>query len=328
MDSDRICKPCKRRLIENGQTTFQIYKKMFWQRFLFAERKKYQVYRSRSEIPRSLGLGRNMPCYPTVSELIGGLRIVKFLNLARVAVKVFCCERVSQVEVDKLSEIEKQLLVLILKKKRVYHWEDAEATYEFLEMARKNPVPKREEESVKFVLKKINRYLQGEFRKRLYYKAVRWLHPDIVNLNDEMSSFQYSYVGFYYESVACQTNLHIEAFFHPRMNQAFPVLKPNLIPKTISRLSVSLSRLSKKYKSDAKYYLERVLLDEVRGNIAFKLESMLRQWGDWATENGDQGLVRHLEKNFLKNSKAKLAWGVDQVREGIRQLAEMIKRIE
>ena len=328
MDSDRICKPCKRKLLQSNQTNFRIHKNMFLQKFSFLERKKFQVYTSRSQIPRSLGLGRESFIYPSVSELISGLRISKFLNLARVAIKAFCCESVSRKEIDKLTTIEKQLLVLLLKKKKVHNWKQAEPTYEFLESARKNPVPKREEESVKFVLKKINRYLQGEFRKRIYYKAVRWLHPEIQELNNEISSFQYSYVGFYYESVACQTNLHIEAFFHPRMNQAFPVVKPNFIPKTISRLSVSLSRLSKKYKHDAEFYLRNVLLDEVRGNIAFKLESMLKQWGEWERDNGRENLVKHLEKSFLKNSKAKLAWGVDQVKEGVRQLAEMINRIE
>lgn len=263
-----------------------------------------------------------------LSQILADLKSFRFVKLTALAIKVFFCVEVTAAELEALSETERQLLVLILKKKKVHNWKKAKPTFEFLEAARRTPNPKREEESIKFILKKINRFLQGMFRSQVYSEVSKWLHPDIENLNDEMSSFQYSYVGFYYEYIASQTNLHIEAFFHPRMNHPFKSLKSHFIPKTISRLTISLSRLNKRYCRDAEIYLDRFLMDEIRSNISFKLESMLHQWAVLDVQKGSEWLIDHIKKDFINNSKAKLAWGVDQVAEGVKQLKKMIAKIE
>lgn len=238
-------------------------------------------------------------------------------NLQSLLYKLMINKPILQTDVDQLQPLDKRLLKLFIKKRKYNPVESIELAS--LNQLRSEIPKKRSEEYVKYIFKKIIKFLKSIFREFVYQepsikrgitskaqKKVRYLH------------FEYCFHNFYYGAVAKKMNINIEKFFHPRknsstLNRLMDRNKLSLVEKSVSRIYLTYMKMSVKFVDHLSFYLDNVILNEIKQQVAHRLNDRLQNWENEIDDKGFDPFFKALKENFENNSRSKLCWSVPEV---------------
>ena len=227
---------------------------------------------------------------------------------------------ISEKGLSHLSDLEHFIFKHVLQKNRIHDWENCELTEPFMRQTRENPQPKKPEESLKYLFKRVNRFLLRVFKRSTFEKVQGQMRPEISNLTKGRNELEYAFYGFYFEFIAAGAQLPIERFFIPKSRHAAMTIFPSQVPKTVSRLFVNLVQLSPEYVTDLNAYLDLYYLEEVKNVIADKVDRQLIKWEQRLITEGEDSFREYFQEVYRTCPKVKKIWTLYQATHAIKQL--------
>ena len=259
------------------------------------------------------------------SDMKLGKKIKKLKNLYLVLLTFMMDEPMEQELVNSLSGLEKQLLVVFLRKKRVKNYKRATATVEFMECARKCPVKRgKAEKSYKFVLNKVMAFLREIFRDKVYPFAEYLIHPHLTCLPKDLK-LDFAFHGYYFGQASRDLRKRIECFFYPEVLRRHNLCFNSLVFKSVSNSYIDYVRRSPMFIIDVGFFLQNCLIRQANSLILNKIRKLVTSWEKHLVRFGVKSLGDHLKSKFIHNPKKKLAWSVQEVRLAATQLWKVIK---
>jgi hypothetical protein len=233
-------------------------------------------------------------------------------NLNKILNSLLLNEPISESIIFSLSNVEDECLKLFLLRKKMIQNKDEPITQAVFNQIYQNPKSKRIEENLKFIFKKLVRFLQEVFKRKVYPYVQEDLLPEYAQMKEPMR-FEYAFYGYYFGKVALQINHRIEKFFHPRNKRNSLDQNNKFISKTISKLYVKYVSMSPLFVRDLSMYLRHGLLLEIRHTIINKVNRMCLNWESKLAKNGSDWLLHWIQNNFQNNTKCKQAWSLQEV---------------
>lgn len=251
-------------------------------------------------------------------------RISLFKNLQFVIAKILLEHTIELKEFKALSKVEFLVLKIFIAKK-YFQNQSSELSIETLNSLSKNLKSKRIEENVKFVFLKGIRFLEKIFNCRVYSHLRDFLRPAFQSL-EEHEKIEYAFYGYYFGHLTEQSKLPIEAFFRPRYflpkNRDS---KAKHFPKTVSKMYISLVKLSRPFVRDFGFYLQNCFVAEMKSKILLKSVQMISDWESVYFSGQERGLVKHLSDKFSKKSRCKMVWSLSEVRMAAQEVCKIFK---
>lgn len=253
------------------------------------------------------------------------VRTEQLNSLNKILIQLLLNREISEPIISQLSTLEHSCLQLFLFRKKMLPSKHSPLTPAAFRQIQAHPKPKRIEENLKFIFKKLIRFLQEVFRKLVFPKIVGDLGEQYARL-DEHIRFEYAFYGYYFGSVAAQVNHRIEKFFHPRNKRNSLASGNRFISKTISKLYVKYISMSRLFVRDLTLYMRHGLLLEIRHSIINKINRMCLNWENKLVHSGPEWLLNWIENNFENNSKCKQAWSVQEVSLASSQILGLVDK--
>ena len=289
------------------------------------------VFNNCNQLPVNWSIGRlDLTSFVTKHISAGCInypkKLKQFLSLTKCILFFLFKEKMPQKVLDEMSPLERKLMMLFIRKKKVYNFPNAEITCEYFEQVRAHKQCKRIEENLKFVFKKAAHFMQSVFRQCLYPRISGLLNPRMQR-KAAADRVEYAFYGYYFGDIAPKINQKIEKFFHPRSSENERRRFGKLIPKTVSRLYINYLKMSPKYTKDMKSFLTECLVLEVRSGIFNKVSRMCITWQNYLSKFGEEKLLEMVTDNFENNSKCKIAWSIQEVEGAIVQINQLLDKI-
>ena len=247
------------------------------------------------------------------------------VHLKRIILKILFGLQITAEEIRGLKWFEQDIVLLFIKKKRLFGFGEATIDPDFLENLRLNPSRKSTEENLKFVFKKCFRFLKLNYRKRIHEKLVNFLSEPYSRLGSG-SHFEYAFSGVYFGLIANKLGQPIEMFFQPSFQRRFEILNPHDCPKTITKSYLGLVKQSPRFVSHMLYFLRNLMLPEAYEQVYEKTSRMVDKWEALVAEEGVEFLLDDLRSKFINNSKSKVPWTISEVQFAINQAIEFVSR--
>lgn len=254
--------------------------------------------------------------------------LVTLKPLHRLLYKLMVNEPIETIDLDSLDSNDMKLLQLFLKKRKYKPVSDI--NLDTLNEIRAEIPKKRSEEYVKYIFKKIIKFLKSIYREYVYQELPqkRGLHSKNQKKTRYLH-FEYSFHEYYYGSVAKRMNINIEKFFHPRknsstLNRLMEHSKLALVEKSVSRIYLTYMKMSPKFVKHLNFYLEKVILNEIQHQIAYRLNDRLQNWETDIETNGFEAFFEGLKQNFENNSRSKLCWSIPEVSLSINTFKKLL----
>jgi len=162
---------------------------------------------------------------------------------------------------------------------------------------------KRPEECYKFVLTRVIKYLKKKLK-------------DTADCPADVESYLYE---LYFKDAAQKLGLPITDFHYPLTGQRGKFKLNSVYFDKIFK--------SEKFLEGVGDYINNVLFQEYRGEIAKKIESLLVRWDEQLqdpTANVAE-IERNIKEYLLKNKRCKLPWTMKEVNESIERFITLIK---
>lgn len=261
-------------------------------------------------------------CAKTYQEKLHSMLDQSQLTLLRrlfpVMVKLLSDQEIFPREME-LSAVEKQLLLIFIKKKKFHgHERLGEVSCEYLNRARKKRCFKRTEEHFKYVFKKCFRFMANKFRAKRFSQIQRQLKAEF---RGSKFKFEYVFYGYYFGKIAGELNLPIEKFFHFRIKRG----SNSISTKTVSKLYLGYLKMNPQFLEGFKRYIECKMLNETYYLILSKTRNLLRNWENTLNANGLLAGVDSIRKNLTFNVKSKLPWSIKDVEHSSNLTLEYIR---
>ena len=249
-------------------------------------------------------------------------------GLHKLLFKIMVNEGIKGEDILMLTGNDHKLLELFLKKRK--YKPVTEINLESLNEIRAEIPKKRSEEYVKYIFKKIIKFLKSIYREYVYQELPlkRGLHSKNQKKTRYLH-FEYSFHEYYYGSVAKRMNINIEKFFHPRknsstLNRLMDDNKLALVEKSVSRIYLTYMKMSPKFVRHLNFYLEKVILNEIRHQISYRLNDRLQNWEAEIETKGFNPFYGDLKENFENNSRSKLCWSIPEVSLSINTFKKLL----
>lgn len=346
--STQICRACKEKIVSSGQQNFTFQKK--------SRLKRVRRFSSVSKIPAPLetsmgtqtsssspadyfGFAKKVPLAKMELEEIVKIRskqlkltpsvfpfkTKRFTNLAIFIIKTLFGQKVTQKSFEKLSGLERQLLLLTLKKKGLLAESAVSLCYQ--DLSSLCPMTgKRVEENLKFIVNRGMRFLRRGFAGIILPNPE--FYPNSVGRDISSSETQQrAFYSYYFEESVALTGLSLNRFFFPVNQKDRKAINNWITPKTVSKLYFRSLLISPLFVKDFRFFLEKELLSEIKWDIVKKVSRMVKQWVDFLKTKTDKELLEWVELNFRENKKCKLAWGLDEVRIAIGQTLKQLPQL-
>lgn len=244
-------------------------------------------------------------------------------RLGYLLAKLFMAKRVSMAEAQALSPVEKRLFLMIMNKKKEASYRQSALDEQCLANANKFWAERRIEENIRFLVKKILKFLQSVFREKLLNKVEICLLPQYSRLSKGVR-FDYSFFGYYFADVKSLIDRPIESFFHPR-SRAHPILKANKnIPRTISQEYLGKLKASALFVRDLKAYLDRHLMAEIQSDILKKIQKMILRWQKMLGKASSTEFLEVMKRQLSENPKFKLPWSFQEVFLAVQKIFQVL----
>lgn len=254
-----------------------------------------------------------------------GCKLKHLRSLHTVLLRLLLDQPVDAALLATLSATERECLRLFIFKKKMVARPDAALSEALFRKIAENPQPKRIEENLKFIFKKLLRFLTLIFKRHVYPLVSRDLRAEYKSMREPLRS-EYAFYGFYFGEVSGKINQKIEKFFYPRSKSNALARNNELVLKTISKLYIKYVGMSPRFVRDMKTYFEHGLVPEIRHSIASKIRRMCRKWESMLKVKGQKGFLSRLETVFKHNNKCKQAWSIQEVQLAARQIVEIIEK--
>lgn len=246
----------------------------------------------------------------------GATKIFHLRSLYNLVMKLFVeASEITPTELQ-LSEIEKALLINIIKRKfgidppnLNFNVMDTSDLTEMIIRARSQRSSKRIEERKKFVFKQAIKRLKQVFCRT---SRIRF-HPD------NSQNFYYHYFG----ELVTSNSLNIEVFFDP--------LNPKLhnpVFKTLSNEYLRLLFKSPKFAADFLEFLEiKNFIPYCQQVYPAKIEKLLMRWEEELRKGvSPQTVLKDINQYFLQNRQCKLPWSCAEMEHAARSFIKFTKQ--
>ena len=235
--------------------------------------------------------------------------IIKLKPLCQALESVFINNILPISKLQSLSKFDEEILNSLLQRKfakRLTNSEmelPADRRTELINDIVNSKSHKRPEECYKFVLTRVIKYLKKKLK-------------DSADCPADAESYLYE---LYFKETAQKLNLPITDFHYPLTGQRGKFKLNSVYFDKIFK--------SEKFLEGVGDYINNVLFQEYRGEIAKKIESLLVRWDEQLqdlTANVPE-IERTIKEYLLKNKRCKLPWTMKEVNESIERFITLIK---
>lgn len=265
---------------------------------------------------RSAKVQKPQPVNPGAPERAVTPPRTKFLylpNIDRVLVKLFLNRSISKSD-SFLKEHEKQIVSKILFKKKFPILAEEPLDWRSLNKLRQTKIKKKNEDELKFVLKKCIRHLQIRFLESVKHgDALDQASLKGVSLRDIKTNKDKYFYRFYFKDIAEREGIAIERFYHFR---SWKNRFCKDIPKSITRQSLDLWKKNTDFIRQIKEYISQSLVGHFFEFNSKKIHTMVSKWERIIDEHGQRKGLRQILDSFdVKGSK--LPWTLSEVETAI-----------
>jgi hypothetical protein len=241
----------------------------------------------------------------------------EFKFVHKILLKFLLNKQVNPTDLLILTELEKQILEEFIKKKKGYFKKDPEFYFKNPSQIKQVKNCKRVEENLKFIFRKLFKFLREVFNKTFKNTLIPYLLPKYRN---SIRCDDYAFYGFLFEDSAIRLDTKIEKFFEPSIPKFDSANDQcsKLIRKTISKLYLKCIKRSDYFMVFLKKYVNEVLAQNVESNIKFKLNHIISEWGDAGQESKKKIKVGNM------TSKLKFSWTLLDIEIAIKHLFEYL----
>ena len=234
----------------------------------------------------------------------------------KILLKFLTNRQVNPTDFLMLTEFEKELLQEYIKKKKTYFKKDPQFYFKNPSQLKQLKNNKRVEENLKFIFRKLFKFLREIFNKTFKNTLIPYLLPRYRN---SIRCDDYAFYGFLFEDSAIRLDTKIEKFFEPSIPKYETTNDQcsRLIRKTISKLYLKCIKRSDYFMVYLKKYVEEVLAQNVESNIKFKLNHIVSEW-----VNQKEDLKNLKAKNMVL--KLKFSWTLMDIEIAIKHLFEYL----
>ena len=234
----------------------------------------------------------------------------------KILLKFLTNRQVNPTDFLMLTEFEKELLQEYIKKKKTYFKKDPQFYFKNPSQLKQLKNNKRVEENLKFIFRKLFKFLREIFNKTFKNTLIPYLLPRYRN---SIRCDDYAFYGFLFEDSAIRLDTKIEKFFEPSIPKYETTNDQcsRLIRKTISKLYLKCIKRSDYFMVYLKKYVEEVLAQNVESNIKFKLNHIVSEW-----VNQKEDLKKLKAKNMVL--KLKFSWTLMDIEIAIKHLFEYL----
>ena len=247
-----------------------------------------------------------------------------FYNLKNIILRMLFNELVSQSQLDLLTGLEADLLLLFCKMKKLFNFENIRLTAEYFKEVRENPSHKTKEENLKFVFKKAFKFLKVKFNECASFEDHLFLKPSIGKL-DKTSKKEYMFTAFYFQRQAIEMGICLENFMQPTMTRNFAILNGESAPKSVNKRYVERIRENVMFRQHLRGYLTLQMVNEAKIQAIKKTEEIILKWEEIYLEKGSTFLRRRVSEQYSNNAKTKLPWSVSQIQFSVDQVLGLIQ---
>lgn len=225
-------------------------------------------------------------------------------------------KQINQTDLAILSEYEQTLLGEFLTK-RNYFKKKPEFYFKNPAQIRQSGNSKRVEENLKFVFRKLFKFLREVFNKTFRNTLIAHLVPKYRN---SIRCDDYAFYGFLFEDSAIRLDTKIEKFFEPSIPKFDSASDEcsKLIRKTISKLYLKCIKRSDYFMLFLKKFVNEVLVEEVKTNILLKLNHVISEWSLSEKENQKPVTVAK------KVARLKFSWTLTDIEIATKHLFEYL----
>jgi hypothetical protein len=237
----------------------------------------------------------------------------KFFN--KILYKFLTNKQITKCDIMTLSEWEMTSLKMYIKHKKVYFRKEPEYYFQHPEKIKQLKNIKRVEENLKFIFRKLFKFLREVFNNTFRNTLIPYLNPKYKN---SIRCDDYAFYGFFFEEASLRLDTKIEKFFEPSIPK-FDDGKDDctkLVRKTISKLYLKCVKNSEFFMIFLNKFIDNVLIDDIQTSIQNKLNMIISDWNPKSM--GEQGQ----EERQIK--KLKFAWTVKDMEVGIKHLFEYL----
>lgn len=224
-------------------------------------------------------------------------------------VKFFLNRRIEEDEAQ-LNALERPIVAKILTKKKFFLEPGEPLDWRSLNRLRQVKQKKKNEDELKFVLKKGIRRLQERFLadvacgKALGHPALAGVTAGEVKRNKDKFFYR-----FHFQAIAAREGLPIERFYHFR---SWKNRHCSGIPKSITRESLELWKKNAGFVAQIRHYIRGSLRKDFFAFNARKIRTLVAKWRKTLARLGPaKGLCRVLAGLDSKGSK--LPWTLSEV---------------
>ena len=326
--SKLICKKCKIRLLSKNNKNQKLFSNLDFKNELIQmepiiknKNIVYQNYQILYEVQQnSLEMMREyISEFPVKKFKIKIKKTNKLFNLFKILKQILFDKLPTQSDISKLTNVEQNLLLLVVKKKKFYDYENAEISLQYFQKLINNPVPKRPEENMKLIIKSSFKTIKHYFEELCYNKLKSTMYPKYYT-HKVLSVFDYAFHGYYFGDTSVKINQSIEKFFYPRKIISPFDTSAKLISKTISKLYLNLIGMSQLFVHDLFYFLDNYFLVDFKFNLLKKIQKLCMDWSSKLEKESSENVLKDIQESFRKNPKIKLFWTIGEVTLAINQV--------
>jgi ribosomal protein L31E len=241
-------------------------------------------------------------------EVLPKCKFLILKNLSQIIIKLFLNEQVNEEDLELLPE-EKDLLMAILKKKKFPITNTDKLTVPLLNSLSKQRLTKKNEDMLKFVVKKCVKHMQQEFLRKVKLEHLEGKHlMKGVTLEDIKQNKDKYFYQYFFGEVSEREGIPIQHFYHFR-SWKNRFLKN--IPKSVTRQSLNLWKKNPIFIDQMKTFIKESLIKSFYAFNANKIQIMIRRWERIMEQNGRvPGIKKVLSKFTCKGSK--LPWTLSE----------------
>lgn len=337
-NSEKICKKCKILNLSRDQTKVSLKLKNPGRALTLHSQlnpeSKFFIFRSkalalrffsdvepviRSELNK-LNFENVQPDFSQVEEFYEE----PFTQLKNCVLKILFDQLVDSDQLQALTPLEKDVLILFCKKKRLANSENATPTSDFFEAVWKSPTRKSKEESLKFVFKKSYKILKSIFLRAQKPEHLTYLKKPYQQL-EPASQNEYLFTAFYFQRQAVRLNTPLEFFFQPSTQRNFEILNPIHALKSLNKKFLERIKREKVFVGHLVFLVSKHLAPICRKEILKKADELIFRWEEMYIDRGTRFLKKEVAKQLKQHSKTKLPWTLHEVKSAIQQVISLVR---
>jgi hypothetical protein len=212
-----------------------------------------------------------------------------------------------------LTELEKQIVIFIIRKKKFDGYQDIKFTCNFFNKARQTILKKKNEDSLKFIFKKALKNLKQEFKRK----------NQNLNGNLSIDEFDFKFYNFYFGEISKNQNIPLEKFYHFRNWKSRTSTD---IPKSVTKKYLSRLKKNKEFMNKIVHFLKNKFWVEFHRMNSIKIQHLIIKWEQFIQENDcNESGMKQIESSITGRGN-KLPWTIFEAEYGYKKTLDSISK--